>query len=560
MQPNTNVSQLFSQALSRFDARDFPACLALCQRIIFNEPRYDPAHFQMGLVAFDQGDFTTAARHVIDALNLNFTVLRYHKAMAEIHRQLKQFNHAVTAAQHAMKMAPNDADAHYILGLALADAGNMDAAILHYRQALECDPFHDKAANNIGVVLEKQELIPAAEKAYMHAVKLNPANAEAQNNLGSLLSMREALDEARDCFLAALRADPHYTQAHCNLSQLKKYTADDPQLAAMEKLAVQADAMSLESQTSLFFALGKALEDSKRYDDAFAAYDKGNALKRASIDFDDSKASVPIDDIIERYTQNFAIGPDSYNMDETPVFIVGMPRSGTTLIEQIISSHSQVFGAGELKYFGSGVTSVPGIMAGASYMDWLSQATPEDLNRLSAAYLYNIRSLSPDAVRITDKMPGNFFYTGVIHKVFPKARIIHARRHPLDICLSIYSRLFKDTMPFGYNLEELGRHYRDYKRVTDHWDRVLPPGRVLNVVYEDVVADIEGQARRLIAHCGLEWEASCLDFHKNKRLVKTASRAQVRQPIYKSSVAKWEHFREQLAPLRQIIAEVDANL
>jgi hypothetical protein len=308
--------------------------------------------------------------------------------------------------------------------------------------------------------------------------------------------------------------------------------------------------MPVEARMRFWFAIGKAWEDTGRYDESFGAYQHGNKLKRASFQFDIAETEKTAGDIIAKFDKAFAGKAVNGFEDETPVFIVGMPRSGTTLIEQVLSSHSNVHGAGELKDFCDVMDKVDGASAGGLYMDWLLDADDEMLSRIGEGYVKRLRTLDKKALRITDKMPGNFFYAGLIHKALPKAKIIHSMRDPVDTCISNYSRLFNETMPFAYDLEELGRYCRLCDRLMAHWKDVLPEGTILDMKYEDNVADLETQARRLVDFCGLEWEDGCLAFHENKRHVKTASIAQVRQPIYKSSVARWKRFEKHIKPLR----------
>ncbi|HEU5048604.1 MAG TPA: sulfotransferase [Rickettsiales bacterium] len=488
---------------------------------------------------------------IAKAIECDGSVPAYYQLQCDILRCIKQFDKAIAAGEQAVNLARQDAEAWYLLALACSEAGRHGDAAAHYQQALCFNPRHDKAANNLGAMLEVDGKLSEAEACYARAVESNPCNAEAQNNLGAILSTRGDLDRARQCFIASVNVNPLFVHAHYNLSTLKKYTVDDPHLIALEKLAANAHNLPVDVQLRLWFSLGKAWEDVKRYDDSFAAYERGNRIHRAMIGYDEKTAAKSTRDIIERFNKTLARKKHSGLADETPIFIVGMPRSGTTLIEQILSSHSVVFGAGELHDLCSTITQQWGIGAGISYIDCLQSATEEELHAIGAAYLQKIRVLHSTAPRITDKMPGNYFYIGLIHTVFPKAKIIHSMRDPMDTCFSNYSRLFKETMPFAYDLQELGRYWRQYDALMRHWKNVLPKGTILDVRYEDVVADLEGQARRLLDYCGLPWEEGCLAFYQNKRLVKTASVAQVRQPIYQSSVARWEHYRKHLEPLRQ---------
>ena len=517
-------------------------------------------YFRDGLAAAQAHNLPLAETLVNKAVACNGAPSGYYQLLCDIQRCLKKLDEAIAAGNRAVQLAAGDAEAHYLLALALSDDGRRADAAEHYRTALQLRPSHDKAANNLGTLLEAEGNLPEAEISYACAVASNPRNAAAQNNLGALLSTRGDLDLARGHFSAAIHADPLFIHAHFNLSTLKTYTADDPHLATMEQLTPQAQYLPADMQIRLWFSLGKAWEDVGRYDDSFAAYERGNRLHRATFFYDENTAARSMQDIIQRFDKSFATQKTAGLADETPIFIVGMPRSGTTLVEQILSSHSAVFGAGELNDLCDSVSQHWQISPGFSYIDRLISASQEELADIGQSYLQKIRALNAAAPHITDKMPGNYFYIGLIHKLFPRAKIIHCMRDPMDTCFSNYSRFFKEAMPFAYDLQELGRYWRQYDALMKHWKQVLPENTILDVRYEDVVADLETQARRLTQHCGLAWEDSCLAFHDNKRLVKTASIAQVRQPIYRTSVARWEHYRSHLEPLRLALEGKDTRL
>jgi hypothetical protein len=238
----------------------------------------------------------------------------------------------------------------------------------------------------------------------------------------------------------------------------------------------------------------------------------------------------------------------------SPIFIVGMPRSGTTLLEQVLASHSKVFGAGELEAF----KELIGACASKqrippAYPDLMDSLSPDGIAELGQLYAERVRPMAPDVERIVDKMPLNFVFVGLIHLALPSARIIHIRRDPLDTCVSCFSLLFTGSQPFAYDLAELGRYYRGYETVMEHWHRVLPPGVMMDVQYEALVHDLEGVSRAVLRHCDLEWEDACRDFYDTKRAIRTASLMQVREPLYRSSVGGWRRYAKHLKPLAEAL-------
>ena len=328
----------------------------------------------------------------------------------------------------------------------------------------------------------------------------------------------------------------------------------------MEDLAEAGELADIQ-EIRLRFALAKAYDDLGEYDRAFAALTRANALKRDEVDFDMTEIEARYRAIEDTFSADFlAAGADLGDPSETPVFIVGMPRSGTTLLEQILDSHPEAHGAGEL-------LELPGLIKGlteelgsdAAFPGCLSAVAPNRWTELGARYADTLAQRTPAARRVTDKLPENHQRVGFISLILPRAKIIHCRRDPLDTCLSCYKLLFTGGQKYSYDLRDLGRQYRLYDSLMAHWSRVLP-GRILDVRYEDLVADQEAETRRILAHCGLDWDPACLRFHESDRQVMTASAIQVRRPIYRDSVDKWRRYEAHLRPLLDALGDLaDAN-
>jgi len=463
---------------------------------------------------------------------------------------------SLAALQKAAELLPGDAVAHYNLGNILHERGRLNEAEASYRRALKIEPDGADTHTNLGKTLQDMGRIGEAEASYRRALQIKPDHAEAHNNLGETLMESGRLDEAEASLRRALQIRPDYVKVRLSLASVRKVKADDENLAALiaadEAAHNSATPLPGEDAVCLHFALGKCHDDIGEYEKAFPHFLEGNRLKRATFDYDPDETARRIDSIMRNFdmaTMDRLRGGDPSHL---PVFILGMPRSGTTLVEQIISSYPGVHGAGELP-------DLKAIMrrnvAGVAFPDSLRLLDRAQLAAWGADYVAGLQRRAPDARRITDKMPANFLAVGLIHLMLPNAKIIHVNRDPVDTCLSCFTQLFKEGQEFSYDLAELGRYYVDYARLMEHWRRVLPEGAFLDVRYEDIVADQEAQARRLIEYCGLEWNDACLDFHQNKRAVRTASMTQVRQPIYESSVERWRRYKKFLGPLLDALGE-----
>ncbi|HEY3823604.1 MAG TPA: sulfotransferase [Bryobacteraceae bacterium] len=477
-------------------------------------------------------------------------------------------------------------DVHAILNDALQhySAGRLDAAAEQYRQILFLKPDHAEANMNLGAVLAKQDRWEEAVNRFQRALTLNPDYLDAHYNLGYILALQGAFDdaivhqkrvialdprharahqqlghifkcqgrfdEAIACFDRAIALDPEYPEAHFSRAEIRKFHRGDPDLAAIERLSVVRQP-SVEKAMFSHFALAKALEDVGDYARAFEHLGKGNALKRARITYDEPA-------VLKRFEQTAGVFDRGLlerlagmgEASSAPVFVLGMPRSGSTLIEQILASHPLVRAGGELNYIPAAVGGI--LSAAGPQSSWpvcVREMDRAALQQAGKSYLDRLGVLADGKSRVVDKMPGNFLHIGLIRLILPNARIIHTVRDPMDTCVSCYSKLFESGHHYSYDLAELGRFYRRYAELMQHWRSVLPADSMLEVVYEDVVDDIEGQARRLIDYCGLPWDDRCIDFHKTNRAINTLSAFQVRQPLFRSSLQRWRRYETELGPL-----------
>ncbi len=474
-------------------------------------------------------------------------------ALAAIAANVGKLDVAIALQERALAARPNAAVFRANLAEMYrrrAEALPADEAEPALRRALELAPERGDVANALGVILaaagRQQEALPFLERAANAS-----GAAELWNNVGTVLKELGRFDEALAAFDRASARDPKLAAPLLGVAEAKTFRdGADAHLARMEALARDLAALPPEQRAYLHFALGKAYDDLGRTDEAFAQLSAGNALKRQSVGYNEEAALGLFERLKGAFDANVVQRPRGGSSDRTPIFVIGMPRSGTTLVEQIISSHPLVGAAGEI----SAMNDVTRRLGG--FPEQVHALPDNAFFNSGEHYTRTLRRHAPDAPRITDKTPSNMYLVGLIHLMLPNATIVHVQRDPIDTCFSCYSKLFTREQGQTYDLGELGRYYRAYRDLMRHWDEVLSAGRVLSVRYEDVVADIEGQARRLIAHCGLEWDERVLAFHENARAVSTASASQVRQPIYATSVARWRRYEAHLGPLLEALGDL----
>jgi tetratricopeptide (TPR) repeat protein len=470
--------------------------------------------------------------------------------------ELKRFDEALASYNRALALQSDHAEALCNRGITLHELQRFDEALASYDRALALQPDYAEALYNRGNTLHERGDLHAALAHYRRTLSLKPDLADAYNNMGNVLEELGQLQEAQSAYLEALRLDPNNTAAYVNLADAKTFKPGDTHLAAMEARAAKTEGLSKTDRMRLDFALGKAYADLNEHSRSFQHLLAGNSAKRTSICYDETAALALFDRIEAVFTPELiAAKSGGGNPSALPIFVLGMPRSGTTLVEQIIASHPAVHGGGELRLLGDVVRTVRGPDGkSVPYPELTPSLDRAGLQQIGARYAAMLRELAanhgaPRAERITNKMPSNYYFAGLIHLALPNAKIIHTIRDPLDTCMSCFSRLFTAEQNYTYDLSELGRYYQRYQRLMAHWRRVLPVGHILDVRYEDVVADLERQARRIIGYCALPWDDRCLSFHETDRPVRTASATQVRQPIYTSAIGRWRVYEEHIEPL-----------
>lgn len=525
--------------------------------------------------------------HVTEAVDLYRQAIRRDPRAAEAHNNLgcaflalHRLEEAVAAFSRAVELRPEYVEALDSLGVALAELGRHAEAIGYYERALAADPAAFRSAFHLGNALLALDRLPPARAAFERALALAPDFAPAHNGLGAALARLGESEPAAAAFRAALALDPTSGDAACNLGRVLLESGEvgeaagwferaveiDPsnssyylqlirgragplegrRLEALEALAAAGGKLTPTARIDLHFGLARAYEDAARYGDAFRQLAAGNALKRAEIAYDEA-AELGFFAALERTLDGpliDALRPYG-NPAAEPVFVFGMARSGSTLIEQILAAHPAVIAEGETAEFGRLLAELRPPVGTAAPLPEVGAA----LRALADRYLAG-RPAGPGALRRTDKTLANFSLAPLIHMALPNARLIHVRRDWLDTCFSCFATLFLGPyVSFSYDLGELGRYYAAYDRLVTRWGALLPPERFLEVRYEDVVGNLEAQARRIVAFCGLPWDDACLAPHTARRPVRTASALQVRQPLYDSSIGRGARFAAHLGPL-----------
>ncbi|MGD8574740.1 MAG: sulfotransferase [Gammaproteobacteria bacterium] len=457
---------------------------------------------------------------------------------------------AESITARVLAVAPGHPGAHYLAALACDRQGRLRESIEHMVAATAGDPDNAEYHFVRSELAYRAGDLEHALSALESGLEREPDRAQDIVNKAALLSELGRIPEAIAAYEQALALDPDFGRGHYGLAVIKEYRPGDPQIAQMEQLYRRPD-LDEEDRYGLAFALGRAHEQCGNYRDAFTYFREGNAIRRRTVQFDLAQERANAREIIASTPGELFEGRDREGCrDDTPVFVVGMPRSGTTLVEQILASHPQVAGAGEIMDLPRAVYQT---LAGSSAS---RLNLPRDLARVPPAvwrhagemYARGLRERHPGAERIVDKMPFNYTMLCFIALMLPNARIIHCRRDPMDTCVSCFTTAFGKDRGFTYDLAEVGGTYVTYRALMSHWHDVLP-GRILDVDYESMVDDLEGGARRMIDYLGLPWDESCLAFHANAREVRTASLAQVRRPVYASSVGKWKNYEPWLEPL-----------
>lgn len=515
----------------------------------FAPPHADLIEAARDLAAGRLGPAEEACRARLETHPADVAALRL---LADIGVRMEQFGDAEALLARCLQLAPAYATARRTYAFVLHRRLKHERAIAELDRLLAAEPDEPNHRLLKAAALVHLGRFDAAIEIYEAVLSRHPWLARVELSYGHALRAVGRREEAIAAYRRVVDLKPDLSEAYFSLANLKTFDFADAEIAAMIG-QMEADEVAPEDVIYLCFALGVAEERRGGYAAAFDYYRRGNSVKRMTLPWDGDAFAADCARQKAFFTRE-RCAAGSGARDPDPIFVVGLPRSGSTLLEQILASHSQVDGTLELPILPDMVRRLARRRRGdpVRYPDVLARMTDAELAGLGREYLERTRPQRGDAPFFVDKMPNNFVHVGLIQLILPKARIVDARRHPMACCLSLYTQLFASGQAFSYDLEDLGRYYRDYLDLMAHWDAVLP-GRVLRVLYEAVVEDPEGQIRRLLDHCRLPFERACVDFHETKRHVRTASSEQVRQPIHRAALDHWRNFSSDLGPLEQAL-------
>ncbi|MGO8689326.1 MAG: tetratricopeptide repeat-containing sulfotransferase family protein [Thermoguttaceae bacterium] len=585
--------------------------VACFRRALELKPAYAEAHNNLGNAFAGRGELDEAAACYRRALELKPDSTEVNNNLGAVFQGLGELDAAAACYRRALELKPDSVETHNNLGAALHGQGKLDEEVACYRRALELKPNYAAAHNNLGAALQDQKKLDEAAACYRRALELKPDFPEAHNNLGAVLQGQGKLDEALACCRRALELKADFDEAHNNLGNILQDQGKLEEAVASYRRVLQIElgrraAQARPQHGEVHDSFGNAfcqlatilrsrfpeddlrtgrqlLSEAKLGDDGRAALELGLAevldargdygeaaehlreagtvrlavLQKRGQAYDPADYGSFVDGVISTFTPEFFARANGFGLEtELPVFVFGLPRSGSTLVEQILASHSLVFGAGELHYCEETFQSLPKAMSRCDTpLKCLPELDRETSRYLAGQHVERLRTLDARALRIVDKLPENYPYLGFINALFPRARLIHCRRDLRDVALSCRMTHFA-AVPWACDPDHIIFHVGEYSRLMDHWRKVLP-APILDVDYEETVEDTAGVARRIVAWCGLPWEPGCLRFYETQRPVRTASAAQVRRPIYKSSLGRWKNYEQPLGELFSRVHQLD---
>ena len=554
-----NISGVFYKQTGQLDE-----AIKTFEKAITINPDYAEAHNNLGVTLQNLGLMDEAITSYENAIASNPDYAEAHNNLGNIFRELEQLNAAVRSYEKVAAINPDYPEAHFNLGNTLVELEQLETAVKSYEKVIAINPDYHQAHYNLGNTLAELGQLETAIKSYEKVIAINPDHPEAYFNLGSSLQQLGKLDQAINCYEKAISIRPNYSGAYYNLSYLKKYTASDPQISKMQSL-ISSDDITQSSRIDLYFALAKVNENLDNQDELFKYLHEGNRLLKHELNYSLDRSKTLFSTVKETFSTPYPDIEKSLSSEPStfkPIFIVGMPRSGSTLVEQIISSHHAVHGAGEFQDLRSLIapilsddliqgSKIASTSIGSNKIYLSSKASLPEAAFLSLRkqYLDALAKLNVSESVITDKSLLNFRFIGFILTAFPEAKIVHMKRDARAICWSIYKSNFRSKgNGYSYNFDDLAGFYGLYTDLMDFWHQLFPD-RIYDMCYEDLTTNQEEETRKLLEYCEIEWDDNCLNFHNSKRAVKTASALQVRQKMYQGSSEAWKKYKTHLQPL-----------
>ncbi|MBF0195974.1 MAG: tetratricopeptide repeat protein [Magnetococcales bacterium] len=523
------------------------------EKAIAIKPDFYEAYNNLGNTFLAQGELEKAEGSYHKSLSINSN---YHEALNNLGNALLaqgKLDEAIESYKQAISINSNYVEALSNLGNALQELGKLDEAIKSYTKAVDINPDFAEAYFNLGNIKSLQNKLDEAIIFYRKAIAIKPGFVEVYGNLGNLLNDQGKFDEAIEVYQQAMAIDPEFLNVYASITGIKSYTSA---LEIQKLQTLLANSTTNKDKSLLNFTIGKAMLGAENGSDAIKYYLEGNRIHRATFNYDIADTKKTFNSFIKHFDKKFFKTRRGFGAEDgTPIFILGMPRSGSTLIEQILASHPDVYGAGELSFFEDGLLQSLAVKSVGNIPKKALALSLNDTKKLGSKYIENIRKIEGNSKYIIDKMPSNFLYIGMIRLLLPNAKIIHSVRSPQDTCFSIFRENFIHFHPFAYNLTELGQYYRLYSKIMAHWHNLFP-GAIYDIHYEKLTSNQEEETKKLLKYCDLGWNDNCLQFYKTARNVRTSSNFQVRQPMYTSSVNGWKRFEKQLQPLVDALGDL----